>query len=261
MSEMTKQITARNAWARVVCNAGRIHGPRAAIFLAGSTDGLEGFDGNQVGPFINALCRSLDNATDRMVASEKRYTQDRSEDVAARDRRDDAYTIARDTLSGVRGAAESILGPKGLRTYGIPSPLPRTPDQLITVLSNTIHLLNENPVNTSNMFGQTFDSAHMVALLTPLHDELRAAVEFVATESRETERAMLERNEAVADWERVYRGTAGVLSHFFLLSGMPEQASRVRPTIRRTSGLDIPEPTPQDVVEPAGEDVLEPTDA
>src|SRR5690554_2402441 len=172
MSEMTKQITARNAWARVVCNAGRIHGPKAAILIAKSTDGLGGFDGTQVGPFIGALCLGLDNATGHMVDAEKHYTQDRSEDVAARERRDDAYTIARDTLSGVRGAAESVLGTKGLRTYGIPIPLPRTPDQLITVLTNTIHLLGENPVNTSNMFGQTFDSAHMIALLKPLQDEL-----------------------------------------------------------------------------------------
>lgn len=240
MSQMSTQIAARREWALLVCNVGRVHGPTATEKLGEELDGLEGFDGAHTRPFVMASCALLEQVTEEMWDAEYHYTQEQSEDIVARDERDDHYAQAMAGYLAVRSSVGNLLGSQGLKIYAMPTRQPDTPAKLMVAMKNTIQLLDKNPRQKSDGLGNSFDSALARAGLEALLHPFTASLDLMRTESKETERAMLRRNASVTRWERVYRGTANMLVGLFTMAEMPELAERVRPTIRRAAGLDTP---------------------
>ncbi|MEO7590613.1 MAG: hypothetical protein ABI134_05340 [Byssovorax sp.] len=57
---------------------------------------------------------------------------------------------------------------------------------------------------------------------------------------REAEQALTKRDAAVAAFEPVYTGVADIAAGLLELAGQGDLASRVKPTVRRRAGLDLP---------------------
>ncbi|QDG50578.1 hypothetical protein FIV42_07470 [Persicimonas caeni] len=240
MSAQSIQIINRTKQARVVADAGEVHAPKVVAELAGELDGLAGFDGAQLVPMTQAGVLLLLSVTDEMEELDMRYASECAQDEVARARRDVCVAEARKLVMDARDHTRSTLGEGGPSKYGLPSVTPRQPDRLLAELDNVLHRLEEYPVRQSGHFGATFDSAAMHEEVSRVRDDLAVALDTLGIERRETERAMLERDAAVARWERIYRGVAGQLSSLFIMAGHDELAKRVRPTTRRAAGLDAP---------------------
>lgn len=240
MSQMSTQVAARREWALLVCNVGRVHGPTATTKLTPELDGLEGFDGAQTLPFVLASCALLEKVTNEMWDAEYHYTQEQTEDIVARDDRDEHYAQAMAGYLAVRSSVSNVLGNQGLKIYAIPTRQPETATKLMVTMHNTIQLLGKNPRQKSDGLGNTFDSTQAKAGLERLLTPLTASLDLMRTETKETEQAMLNRNAAVTRWERAYRGSASMLVGLFTMAEMPELAERVRPTIRRATGIVKP---------------------
>lgn len=240
MSQMSVQVAARREWALLVCNVGRVHGPTATEKLGVELDGLEGFDGAQTRLFVMASCALLEKVTDTMWEAEYHYTQEQSEDLTARDARDASYAAALSGYLTVRTSINNVLGAREVQIYGISTRQPETPAKLLTAMQNTIQLLGKNPRQKSDGFGNNFDSAQAKAGLEGLLQPLKASLDLLRTEGKETEQAMLRRDAAVVRWERVYRGTANMLVGLFTMAEMLDLAERVRPTTRKSTGAVTP---------------------
>lgn len=258
MSQMSTQVAARREWALLVCNVGRVHGPTATEKLSAELDGLEGFDGAQTRPFVLASCALLEKVTEEMWEAEYHYTQEQSEDIAARDERDRHYAAALTGYVTVRTSISNVLGAKELSVYGISTRQPDTPAKLVTAMKNTIQLLGKNPRQKSDGFGNNFDSAQAKAGLEAMLQPLNDILDLLRTEGKETEQAMLRRDAVVTRWERVYRGTANMLVGLFTMAEMLDLAERVRPTTRKSSGVVTPGDDGGEVeTEPSGENTSE----
>ncbi len=240
MSQMSTQVAARREWALLVCNVGRVHGPTATTKLAAELDGLEGFDGAHTLPFVRASCALLERVTEEMWDAEYHYTQEQTEDIVARDERDESYAQAMAGYLAVRSSVSNVLGNQGLKIYAIPTRQPESPAKLMAAMHNTVQLLGKNPRQKSDGLGNTFDSAQAKAGLEARLAPLTASLDLMRTENKETEQAMLRRNATVTRWERIYRGSANMLVGLFTMAEMPELAERVRPTIRRSAGIVTP---------------------
>jgi hypothetical protein len=64
-------------------------------------------------------------------------------------------------------------------------------------------------------------------------------------EEREAEQALTKRDAAVAAFEPVYTGVAEIAAGLLELAGQGELAGRVKPTVRRRAGLDLPAVEPE----------------
>lgn len=265
MSKRSIQIINRAKHARDVAEAGRVHAPKVAAELGGELDGLEGFQGSQLAVMARAGVKLLMNETERMEQLDLRYADESAQDSAARDKRDESISEGRAAIMAGRDHTRSVLGEAALTKYGIPSTTPEQADELLAVLNNIVHRLEEYPSTEAGRFGAVFDSAKMRDEFVDVRDQLAQALDALATETRETEQVMLERDAVVARWERVYRGVAGQLSSLFIMADRVDLAERVRPTTRRAVGLDEPQlpEEPDAPAEPAADDdvVVEPSEA
>jgi hypothetical protein len=192
--------------------------------------------------FIDVLQRSADGVAhqDREVARE------RSEDDAARAKRDQAAGNARAGLFAVRDAASSAFGADILSTIGLSGRIPDQTEALLTFLRNVATSL---PALATRQHANAFVQLDVVAAaaeLTLLADLLASALADVARDMRETQMAQSQRNEAVDRWRQNYSMVANLIEGLLRAAGFHHVADRVRPTRRRRAG----ETEPEDTLEP-----------
>ena len=92
--------------------------------------------------------------------------------------------------------------------------------------------------------GRTLDFAALAEDLLVHVTALEAALKNVKREEREAEQALTKRDAAVAAFEPVYTGIADITAGLLELAGQGDLASRVKPTVRRRAGLDLPAAEP-----------------
>jgi hypothetical protein len=182
--------------------------------------------------------------------------------------RDELVGSGRSAIMSQRARVADLIGPEAPRRYAIPSVTPSDAGEVADTLETVAESMEEHPVQVSDSMGTTFDSAMAAVGLRALAAELRGALEKVATEERELDGALIERNRTVVSWRRSYRAVAGILSNVFLAAGEEELGERVRPTENRATGEDGP--TPEDMLAvdpdydpavtpaPAVDDIVEP---
>jgi hypothetical protein len=254
MSEISKQVANRIAWARFVVSSCRIHGEPVKAVLAQLYDGIDGFDGTQFGEVMDTAAARLGTATDEMRAAELALAAELSDDDEHRGRRDEVVEQLREELFAGRDVLERGLGEGAASAYGLSSAPPRRPDALLAFAENVINLLQETPESGTDVFGNAVETAAIASSLEQSHARLEAALDQIDQETRKAQQARAARDEVVDQWAEVYRGTATVLSGLFLLAGRRDLADRVRPTIRGTAGKSEPPEDVDDTVDGQGED-------
>ena len=73
----------------------------------------------------------------------------------------------------------------------------------------------------------------LVEDLEPDYEELKKLVEGLGREDRKSDATLIAKDEAMREFDRVFRLTAGIIAAFFSLAGHEELARRVRPSSRR----------------------------
>lgn len=252
MYEISKLVSNRRAWGLMVAKAGRVHADQIADAIGGELDGREGFDGAQTRLFIMALADHLQELTEEMAQKEQAYVLESGDVVAPRARRDELVKQGREAIMGLRQQTRDLVGQDAPRRFAIPASTPVGVGEIVEALETISAAMAANPTQVSSSLGTTFNSTQAAAGLSRLADEIRQALDDIATETREMEGALIDRNRTVTEWTRSYRATASTLSNLFLLAGHEELAERVRPSERRASGQR--EPTPEDL------ELGEPTD-
>ncbi len=184
------------------------------------------------------MCHTLSVATDTLGGAEDRYVAELADDVVPKGARDAGADELRTLYQRVRVRLEDALGRRGLKRYGLETPAPRPPDALRARVQTTIDLMREDPAELDDGVGDPIPTAtiadNLQAALTPL----AGAISTLRTEERENEGALTDRNRAVDAWTGVYRGVATMLSGLYQLAGRDNLADRIRPTVRRASGID-----------------------
>ncbi len=80
-----------------------------------------------------------------------------------------------------------------------------------------------------------FDLAATVRRLEEPAARLRRALEAESREKRLAERRVIRKRDRLDDFDRAYRGTAGMLKAMYVMAGLDELAQKVRPSLRRAA--------------------------
>ena len=240
MGEITKLVANRQSNASVVIAALEVHAKASAadvsavLFPKGEPKHLT------VAIFIDALGKVLAAHADAIGAADRALADELGDDQPDRDARDAARAEVRAALTDCQSSVSGAYGASVVHAYALDSALP-TADNLLLQQARVVHaaLAKGAPKATAKK-GRKLDFAALAEELEMHIAALHAALQHVKREEREAEQALTKRDAAVAAFEPVYTGIADVAAGLLELAGQGDLASRVKPTVRRRAGLDVP---------------------
>lgn len=236
----SKVVSNRIREARVVASALDTHVTPQASPLETAL----GLGTGALAPVVVALSRTLTSRADTLDRDERALRAERADDDAPRAARNRAASELRETLFEVSDTLAGTFGSDEPTRYGLAGTTPNDPDLLIARARNTVTLLHTLAPSPAKP-GRTADLAVLATELETRITPLAAALRAVATEAREEQALLVQRDASAEKLDQAYAATAAIASALLELAGQPELADRVRPTQRRRAGkTNEPAPTP-----------------
>ncbi|RYE93720.1 MAG: hypothetical protein EOO75_03755 [Myxococcales bacterium] len=193
------------------------------------------------------VARVLDATTATLVEADRRHEAELADDAGPRTRRDEHAQQVYQTLVDLRAAVGASLGQEGLRVLGLDHATPEDPSVLLNEGTATLGKLRDKglelpgPRRKGISFEPSEFAEELQAHLTPLRQSLAD----VARETREGDRSLHDKRQAMAAHDESFSLGASWLSATLSLVGLDELASRVRPAPRRPGQVeDAGEPAP-----------------
>lgn len=246
-NKIGKTIENRIGWGRWVAASVDTHLDR----IAGELSGRGGMNKTEWKQFLTGQRDEMKSANEALFEAESDLAQERADDGDHREARDLAAVTMYEAIVKARSLMEAVGAGRSVR-YGMDGTVPQVPSSLLSFARNAVDSLR-GAGESMGTLGLDVDTAKLADKLQPALDGLADAVDTMAAEDREAEAALVERNKVLEDWERTYRAVARILEGTYRLAGEDELADRIRPTMRRASGVDDPEDSLDDV-EPVVED-------
>lgn len=189
---------------------------------------------------------TLDAKTDAVRTADIQLVQELSDDLGPLRRRDEKKDEIREHLIGTRGSAEKNFGFAALNDLGLPGEVPKDGTRLATSVEQIIATMTNPDLAMPDPlpWGAAVSSTTWADLLRPLVADPKAEIAAVGAERREVNEARAARDGAVEVWLVDYRSCANLLSEFLSYVGLQDLVDRVRPTERRSRGIDPPPEVP-----------------
>jgi hypothetical protein len=251
---LAKQVRSRLKFARSVIAAGRTN---ADDIVAGiqTLHGADAIDPVATRTEILSRCDLLARVTNEFETDCQVLDQEAAEDILAREKRDDAASVLGEILVTVRGCTRDRLGPEALRVYRLDERNPENREGLARYAADVQGLLQQNPVMlTDDILGSSVATVELAGNIGTALGTYRDALDDVAREARETERARMNRDRTEQRFRRVLQSVAALIVAYLRLAGKDELAARIRfphPRSGITPGddqpdTDLPESAPVD---------------
>ncbi len=204
-------------------------------------------EGETMPPFLiilQFLQRLLTTACEGLVGAAAEHLTEIDGDNKARRRRDvlkERLAVKgrrlRDVLDGLFGRGA------GLELAGLDR---RTAQETVDLVAQTERIIErysaiDTETTRPDLAGFSIDPAAMIADLQPEYDELRELVEELNRENRRSDATLVAKNEAMEDYDRIFRHIGSCLAAYYSLAGHEELARRVTPSVRRAGriGADV----------------------
>lgn len=236
---LSKTVRVRADNAAFVATSGEVHGPQLEPELVALFQklGLPPPAPGAVKAVVGSANALLGAATRKLMEVESAYVDEQADDETPRLERDEAASEVRAKLVDLRAVLGSASAGARLRAFALDGAVPMRPADLHHYASTTLGLLSATAEEVP-LLGSRLNTADLAADLGPAVDRLGAALQKVGVEERELQLGLEQRDAVLADWVRVYRGVANVLSALFRLAGRDTLAEKVRPTERQLQGKD-----------------------
>jgi hypothetical protein len=240
MGEITKLVANRQTNAAVVVAALEVHVKASAadvsalLFPKGEPKQLS------VEMFIDALGKVLSAHAAAIGAADRALADELGDDQPYRDARDAARAEVRGALTDCQSSLSGAYGASVVHAYALDGALPAA-DNLLLQQARVVHAaLGKGGPKVAAKKGRKIDFAVLAEELEVHIGSFAKALTDVKREEREAEHALAKRDAAVAAFEPVYSGIADITAGVLELVGQGELAGRVKPTVRRRAGLDLP---------------------
>jgi hypothetical protein len=252
MGEITKLVANRQSNASVVTTALEVHAKASAadvsalLFPKGEPKHLT------VEVLIDALGKVLTAHAAAIGAADRALADELGDDQPHRDARDAGRAEVRAALTDCQSSVSGAYGASVVHAYALDGALPAA-DNLLLQQARVVHTaLAKGGPKVAAKKGRKLDFAALAEDLQVHITAFDAALQNVKREEREAEQALTKRDAAVAAFEPVYTGIADIAAGLLELVGQSDLASRVKPTVRRRAGLDLPTAEPAPEAPPAG---------
>lgn len=242
----SKQISDRQKQAQVVISAGKTHrreivaglGARLTPMLSGK-EKLPDLD-----LMVELHVRLLEQTQEALLTQDDAYQQELLDDAAPRQKRDEAATALYGRLVELRELLTGVYGLAAAREAGLSGTTPQDPVQLSRFASQVSKAIGAAKLPKPRMRGASLHVGEVAAELDQLRKTLDQHLADVLRETREAQAALSERKTAQATFDETYDGVSSLIAGLLRLAGKPDLAERVRPTSRRSSSSEAPNPDP-----------------
>ncbi len=187
---------------------------------------------------IAGIARMMDATNAKLEKAEHDYASEQADDPPVRKAREDANADLVQRWSDVKSQVARRFGAAAPREFGLEGEIPAPPDALAKQAANASKLLRAKPRTHASKLGE-FTTVAAADHLEEGQIALSKVLIDVTTEAKELQDALGVRDAATAEWSNVYQSCATLLEGYLRLGGRIDLADRVRPTVRRASGLDV----------------------
>ena len=213
----------------------------------------------EVERFFQVIGLLLSKRSQAFRQAEQVYIREKGEDAEWRDERDEGKELLFASMQTIRDRIYEFGGTKLLKSYHIPSAISRKTNVLLETANTVTVALKSKPTTFKDRFGVEVTTKQMLQSLEVDVKRVEQANKSLGVDVRETQAAMLVRDEAGDALDRTYGGGGSIVAGSFELIGEDGHAARLYPTTRRRRGEDPVEPadteTPTTDIpsEPSGE--------
>ena len=209
--------------------------------------------------FFQAIGLLLSKRSAGFRQAEQAYIREKGEDGEWRDERDEGKESLFVSMQTIRDRVHEFGGAKLLKSYHIPSAISRKTNVLLETAKAVTVALKAKPTTFKDRFGVEVTTKQMLQSLEADVKRVEKVIASLGVDVRETQAAMLVRDEAGDALYRSYGGGGSIVAGSFELIGEDGHAARLYPSPRRRRGEDPVEPadteTPTTDIpsEPSGE--------
>lgn len=191
-------------------------------------------------------------ARDQIRLADRQTLSERHDDLAPRNQRDESSEEAYRTLVDLRRIVQGALGDDGVVQYlAIEGTLPQNRLGLANQLEDTIERLTDPEVDLPEIEREwvVLDWDRLVATLRERLAPLQVALRELDRQQRDAELAVLQKQEALRQFQDDYVGWSNVLRGLYIAASQRELASRLTPTEPTRPGGGDGEPANDDLPE------------
>ncbi len=200
--------------------------------------------------FVDGLLRRLRGAYQELLEAEEKHLNERANDGTFRKLRDDAVTALREVTLDMRRIFRVAYGEEKTEEFGFergidPQPLPLL-RQTQRILGNLRDPDMPLPEPRYPNIGEA-ERESVVGHLEPLYHKLREAMNNLTHEEAKAQGTQVDKDQALAGFNRTYSLFVNILESAFELAGHRELAGRLRRTLPRRSspaGEEAEAPSP-----------------
>jgi len=200
----------------------------------------------QVELVLDLLLRRHQAKSEEMKSADEAHSIELGEDVASRRELDERTEECYETFIDFKNSIRNNFGEQLLHEMQIQGRTPREYQPLNQQYGNALKWLsnpNTSFPKVSGRFGVKMNKKEVFGILSSENDKLEKSAQEREKEKRESENAMLKKNLLINDYDRTESQTSNIFAAFLELSGMDEQAKRLRPTKRRISSSSQENPS------------------
>jgi hypothetical protein len=215
---------------------------RAAIRTQGSAvaEQLDGVGGRSEADWkahLDGIATDQQKYDEHLMHSELQLASERGDDGKLRDGRDEATGALSDKVLEVKEFMKDVPTQERFALDG------RTPDEpknLVAYARGAVFALRKQNVALPGPLGTSLGSHEIADEVEPLMVAVEAAIERMKTEGREADQLLVRRNASLDKWQEVYVANARMAEGAFRRAGFVSLAERIRPTERKSRGVEGP---------------------
>ncbi len=193
------------------------------------------------------LARKLEVLGTNIVAADEEAVSETAENADLRQVRATAANAVHEALFKLRALVSGLYGSTATNTLlGLGSRLPRDPMVLHRLAQRALAKVAEPGFQApaTNDEHVVINLAGVVRRIEEPAAELARLLVTTSLEKKTNQRTVIRKRDRMGEFDRGFRGTAGMLKAMYVLAGMDELARKVRPSIRRAIGEQPAQETP-----------------
>ena len=182
--------------------------------------------------------RLVDRKLERLIEADKANIDARAALIEPRQRRDDTFSHASDTVTRIRDLCRGLYGRKETgRVIPDDQRIPQRPKAFLHTAEHVLERLRdlERELPSQELEGIDVERVRLSKTFAPDVKELGDSLVEVDLKRREAEITQEAKNEAMREFKATFGAAIRLLEALTVLAGKPELAARVRPTRRRRS--------------------------
>lgn len=243
----SKEVTDRAKSAGAVTASIEAHAPAASASIVGMFKRVlhRGETMPDVAFTLTLFGRLLKVDNDALVTADDTHEDEKADDAAPRNTRDASAATVREACVHARDGVSTVYGEAALRALGMAAAPPAVNDGVALVRwATTAATKLEDAAITLPRAAKRGVSVDRAALAEGIREKLPTlaeAITDVERERRELEATQAAKNAAMERNDKSFALVANVASAVFEAAGMPDQAAKVRPSVRRPGRVESPE--------------------